>query len=610
MKLRNRKVVLLALLAMVLDAFPQSWESIRDNEEYIYGQGFGKTVDEADKQALSYLASQIWSNVSSEFIQTLIGSNNNGKLDEQSQFTHTINTSSQARLTNAQQIILTRQPEACVVRWVKKAEVDRMFEARKRKAIDYVLSAQRAEVQGKADDVLWNYYSALTLLNSLQYPNDVMFPDATGQNRVLTTLIKERMDETFDQLHAVCERMEENMVTLRITYKGKPVNTVNYSYWDGRDWTPHNGAKDGCGVAELIPSYDTKEIKIRWEVKHVAASNSDPELRALLAGEPDTPMPKSQTVIALKPRKLRKKAQQQVESFTTNSKEMLKVPTPMGDEAKQYMPIVNKMIDAIQLRHYDAVKNLFTVAGWDMFHKLIKYGHARVLDSKDIRFYETEENVVGRGLMMSFSFDNSVKKTFVEDIVLTFNDDKRIDNIAFGLGRTAEDDILNKGAWKEDSRFAIMNFLENYKTAYALKRLDYIRSVFDDDAVIFIGRMVSRASKTVNMENRAKISQEGNKILQRNRLTKDEYLKRLEACFKRNEFINIHFADNRVRKLGKGGESYAIEIAQDYYSSTYGDKGYLMLMVDINDPERPLIKLRTWQPEKDPQFGLYTPGDF
>ena len=96
----------------------------------------------------------------------------------------------------------------------------------------------------------------------------------------------------------------------------------------------------------------------------------------------------------------------------------------------------------------------------------------------------------------------------------------------------------------------------------------------------------------------------------RNRLTKDEYPKRLEACFKRNEFINIHFADNRVRKLGKGGESYAIEIAQDYYSSTYGDKGYLMLMVDINDPERPLIKLRTWQPEKDPQFGLYTPGDF
>jgi hypothetical protein len=62
--------------------------------------------------------------------------------------------------------------------------------------------------------------------------------------------------------------------------------------------------------------------------------------------------------------------------------------------------------------------------------------------------------------------------------------------------------------------------------------------------------------------------------------------------------------------MGKGGEMYAIQIAQDYYSTHYGDKGYLFLMVDINDLEHPLIKVRTWQPEKDPKFGLYGPGDF
>lgn len=55
---------------------------------------------------------------------------------------------------------------------------------------------------------------------------------------------------------------------------------------------------------------------------------------------------------------------------------------------------------------------------------------------------------------------------------------------------------------------------------------------------------------------------------------------------------------------------YGVQIAQDYYSTNYADKGYLFLMVDINDPERPLIKVRTWQPEKDPNFGLYGPGDF
>jgi len=609
MKVKNRTVIFLMLVVMVLDAFPQSWESIRDSEEYLYGEGMGKTVDEADKQALSNLVSKIWTNVSSEYQRTLTASNNNGELDEQSQFTHKVNTYSQARLTNTRQMVLARQPDAHVVRWIRKAEVDQMFEARKRKAIDYVLSAQRAEELGKADDVLWDYYSALTLLNSLQHPNEVMFRDKTGQERMLTTLIKEWMDDTFDQLQAVCERVDGNLVTLHITYKGKPVNTVNYSYWDGRQWTPHSGAKDGYGVVELLPGHDAKTIQLRWECKHIAASNSDPELKALLTDIADAPQPKSQTTVALKPHK-RPKSHQQAETFTTNSREMLKAPTQMGRDAKVYMPMVERMVEAIRKKQFESVKGLFTDAGWDMFDKLIRYGKAKVLDSQHIRFYKTKDYVVERGLTMSFSFDNSVKKTFVEDVVLTFNGDKQIDNIAFGLGKTAEDDILNKGAWLQESRFAIMNFLENYKTAYALKRLDYIRSVFDDDAVIFVGRMVSRASKTVNMENRAQISQEGNKILQRNRLTKDEYLKRLAACFRRNEFINIHFADNRVRKLGKGGESYAIEIAQDYYSSTYGDKGYLMLMVDINDPEKPLIKLRTWQPEKDPQFGLYGPGDF
>lgn len=89
-----------------------------------------------------------------------------------------------------------------------------------------------------------------------------------------------------------------------------------------------------------------------------------------------------------------------------------------------------------------------------------------------------------------------------------------------------------------------------------------------------------------------------------------EYIRNLAMCFASNEFVNIRFANNDVIKLGKGGEMYAIQISQDYYSTNYGDKGYLFLIVDINNPKQPLIKVRTWQPEKDPNFGLYGPGDF
>ena len=207
---------------------------------------------------------------------------------------------------------------------------------------------------------------------------------------------------------------------------------------------------------------------------------------------------------------------------------------------------------------------------------------------------------------MSFSFKTGSRKSFVEDIVFTFDKDSKICNIAFGLGNTAVDDILHKGIWSEKARLGIMNFLENYKTAYCLKRLDYIRSIFDDEAVIIVGSVVKK-SNTSMTDTPAQYS---NTIIRRNRYTKDQYLKNLERCFNSNEFINIRFANNDVYKSGKGGELYGIQISQDYYSTNYGDKGYLFLMVDINDPENPIIKVRTWQPEKDPNFGLYSLGDF
>ena len=102
-----------------------------------------------------------------------------------------------------------------------------------------------------------------------------------------------------------------------------------------------------------------------------------------------------------------------------------------------------------------------------------------------------------------------------------------------------------------------------------------------------------------------------NKIIKYNRFSKNEYIKHLQRCFESNEYVNIHFANNDVVKAGGDyGEVYGIQIKQDYYSTNYGDTGYLFLCVDLNDPENPIIKVRTWQPDRDPDFGLYGLGHF
>ena len=611
-----RKIVVTCVLLMLfLDAFPQSWESIRNNEEYLWGDGFGASVREADKQALDNLSSQIITVVNSESYRTLHSTNKNGELDEESQFTHSVKTYSQATLTNTKMIVLQKEPEAHVVRWIKRTEINKIFESRKLKVKDMVNNAVMAEQKGKIDDALRNYYWALSLLKSLQYPNDVLYTDLSGTKHVLTNWIKVQMDDIFRNLKVTFDGKKDNDVKLSISYKGKPVSSIDYTYWDGRSWSNIYSAKDGCGIVELDPETIDTSIQLKYEYEYAGESKIDKEIEVVLNELKGTPMPKASIRVELNSpsessKELSVLPQPGEMSFTTTNAARLVKPKTMEKDAEANVTITKKIVEAISLKDFLSVRDYFTEEGWDMFTKLIRYGKAKVLDSSNICFYNKNGQVTERGLKMSFAFNSNVRKAFVEDIVLSFDEQNKICGLAFGLGKTAEDDILNKGVWDEKSRFAIMSFLENYKTAYALKRLDYIKSIFDDEAVIITGSVVKRASQTVNIENQSQIKPEGNKIIKMNRQTKDQYLKNLKRCFELNEFVNIRFANNDVIKLGSGGETYAIQIAQDYYSSSYGDFGYLMLIVDINDPAKPLIKVRTWQPEKDPQFGLYGPGNF
>ena len=62
------------------------------------------------------------------------------------------------------------------------------------------------------------------------------------------------------------------------------------------------------------------------------------------------------------------------------------------------------------------------------------------------------------------------------------------------------------------------------------------------------------------------------------------------------KFINIRFANNDVRKA-KEGEEYGIQIKQDYYSTNYGDEGYLYIQVDLNDRKELLLSQEwLWRP--------------
>lgn len=610
--------LLLFLLPLTLSA--QNWDVVKSSPDYVYGEGVGATIAEADQRALADLTSNISVFVQSDFEMTTTNQQDGSRVSSGSYAASRMKTYSQATLTNTERIVLSPEPNARVGRWMKKTEVDKLFQLRLAKAQDMAASARRAEAAGKVDDALRYYYWAYALTQSLRYPSKAAFTDDEGQQHLLTTWLPQQMREVMDDVTCQMSRREGDDIEVALTFRGRPVSSLDFTYFDGRDWCPITSASDGRGLMEMAEGYNGQTLQLRLEYEYRTEAHIDRELEGVLAVVPSLAFPKATKTFSAK---ATQEAAPTRRDFTPGlspkregSDGVLKngeggrtaMPSALADD-KAYASVVQRVLTAIRGRSYQSVTDCFTDEGRDVFQRLVQYGQARLVGTPQPVFHRSADGVVCRGVQMSFSFARGLRKSFVEEVVFTLDTDARIKNVSFGLGQVAEQDILCKGVWDENVRVAIMQFLENYKTAYALKRLDYLNTIFDDNAVIITGS-VARNSGQRGMRLDTDSRRFTQKDVRYNRQTKEQYMRNLRRCFDSNEFVNIRFSNNDVVKLGKGGEMYSIQIEQDYYSTTYGDHGYLFLMVDLNDAEHPLIKVRTWQPEKDPNFGLYGPGDF
>lgn len=605
--MRKELVALFSAFVFSIPVCAQSWESIKKDYTYLWGEGRGSTVAEADRNALADLTSKITTHVYSTFDIVEEETSDGKKVDSKAYISNRVQTYSQATLNNTERLIINNEPKAIVGRWIRRSEVTKMFEARETKAKDLIETALRAESKGKVDDALRNYYWAFALVRSLQHPNSVTYTTDEGESHLLMNWIKERMDAIFDDVEMVATNRKNDDVSLSITYKGKPVTSLDYTFFDGRDWSNLYSAKDGIGVLELAKGNDSESYQLKIEYEYQNESHIDKEIESVLKIVNSTSLRKSHKNVQATHSSMSPSATiGNGENFSELPKSQVVKPKE-AEKAGDYNQCLHSVLNSIVSKRFDASPSWFSSNGYEIYTKLLKYGTAKIIGEPSPHYYESTNGVVARGIKMSFSFKNGIRKSFVEDVIFYFDNRGKVCNITFGLGDAAETDILYKGAWSETARNTIMEFLENYKTAYALKRLDYIETIFDDDAVIIVANVASRLSL---QDKDGNMSMKSNQVIRHNRYTKDQYLKNLKRCFASNEFINIRFANNDVLKMGKGGETYAIQISQDYYSSSYGDKGYLFLMVDINDPQRPLIRLRTWQAEKDPNFGLFGPGDF
>ncbi len=599
------RYILITFLALVpyFAANAQSqprWSEVRNSDEYIYGKGSGKTMAEADEQALKALLVKFHDSVAGRYECP-------ASIADKSGYVKILTDSyMSAAKANTGIFTLNAAPEAERVRYIHKDSLDNIFDSRRNKIREMVRDAARQEEKMSIDNALRFYWWAYLLTNSLPKPMEEAYTDAKGQKHLLCSWIPQQMNAILEKVEVMTSRNpagselananpeSENIRYLAFSYKGERISSIDYTYHDGEIWSQTVSAKDGMGLVELKNPASMTGIDVRVEYRYADNAHIEDDIMFLMGVIPEISLGKASFTCSMKP--------QAPKAKPSDDRSTLSVVTNMD----KYNNILVNVLFAIQQKNYDSVSRHFTAEGLEIYRRLLKYGNAQVIDA-NVSFHNIRDQITARGVKMSFAFRNGIRKMFVEDVVFMFTKEGLIDNISFGLGEQAERDILYKETWPEDVRVLIMEFLENYKTAFALERLEYLRDIFDEDAVIIVGRKVEKRVMKTSDNALGNMTMTQIDMIRR---TKDEYMESLAKCFDSNEFINIRFTNTDVVKSVTAKEVYGIQIRQDYYSTNYGDTGYLNLVIDFNDPEKPLIKIRTWQPEPDPEFGILTPFDF
>lgn len=595
--MKRLTLALCIIITMALTVTAQGVDGIKRNSSYLYGEGGGVTLQAAKEAALADLIQKISVTVHSDFTSKERELNQDGNVTSDAEYQSIIRSYSTATLTNVKTIVLKPEPDASVFLYIAKSEIDRIFESRVAKAKEFVGNADEALKNGQIDDALRYYYWSYCLVKSLRYPNEAKIL-VDGQERSLLAWLPTRIDDVMGKVKVQSRRTADNTYEITATYDGRPVRSIDYTYFDGVDNSPVYSILDGKGLVELRPGMAMDAVQLKLEYEFRGLSRNDSEVEAVVGAMKPAVYRRAYHRVALDG------AASPAESTSTDVNGSMQSPLALTDMGTLGTAVMKPVMQALRSGSIEQCRKKFTAEGWEEFSKLMGYGKVTLMDDIHLDYFADGDCVVCRGLPVSCRFNRG--RVFNEKLSFYIDSNsKQITHVAMGLGREAMNDVvLGHLDWSEKSRTRIVGFLEDYRTAYATKNLEYLDKVFDDNAVIVLGKRLQVAPQ---------LNKEGymnNHRVQFTQLTKREFLRNLRRQFQSKDYINLHFSQNRIYQLQKGVERYGIEIKQDYYSSNYGDTGYLTLIFDLTNPDQPVIHVRTWQEQPDPNFGVVSPADF
>lgn len=604
-----------------------------DFDHYLFASASADSLDQAKASAIRQLASQILTDVKGYSNYNLDYHLKNGDIDETVLFKQVSETFTDVRLSEYQPLVVGRPDKKnnkyTVFVYIDKAKVKEIYQEIEEREME----AQREREEKLASDVRHYYSEGCNALKDVRLGDALKYwywgyalslgskitIEQGGRKDPAARLLETQIENL---LNAICvtpvayEQVPINdfqnkyKVILNIEYVNrgvaKKVTNLDYKYNDGITSDQRGPrVRDGVGTLDLqYENIDEVDLVITYRYD---ASETPPDIYEFVKEKGNKTFTAATKHVVI-PNSLRVNTTEPI----LESIEELRLLDSIADEPSggkletethdhgEILKRVKAIETAIRDKEYASVRGYFTEEGYDSFNKLVKYGKASIIGKPQYRLLDFGPITLCRSITMQFSFLNN-KKQFIEDVTFRFNADNLVESLAFTLSDVAESDILGKGNWDRDSRLLLMSFLEDYQTAYALGRIDYLERIFSEQALIIVGnKLVQR-----KMDNNRLIITESVKY---DTLSKVQYMRRLREHFGRKKYINLNFTETDFERSSNGKNFYGIRVRQEYFSDTYGDVGYLFLLVDLRFDE-PVIHIRAWQNDKLPMEDLFDLSD-
>lgn len=210
-------------------------------------------------------------------------------------------------------------------------------------------------------------------------------------------------------------------------------------------------------------------------------------------------------------------------------------------------------------------------------------------------------------LMMKPTGEREFNEDEYQEAVISFDRQGNVESFYLSISMNLYMNVIKSNLELTDlrRRQLILDYVEQFRTAYNQKDINFLNQVFSEDALIITGKVITTKHREGFTSQK----------IQYNKQSKEQYITNLRHVFQNTKYIKVQFDEIEVMRHPVNPNFYGVTLLQGWTSNTYHDEGYLFLLWDFTDENAPQIHVRTWQPDKIggkplPKDEIFTLDDF